>query len=70
MRCIERVVLEGAQRRGIDVVRAARLGRAKPSDITHYALFDAHGEQLRAPYVDYDELSLRSAALTGPDAAS
>ena len=70
VRCIERVVLEGAQRRGIDVVRAVRLGRAKPSDITHYALFDARGEQLCAPYVDYDELSLRSPAGTGPAAAS
>jgi glycosyltransferase involved in cell wall biosynthesis len=68
--CIEQVVREGAQRRGIDVVRAERLGRAKPFDITHYALFDASGEQLRAPYVDYDELSLRPAAVTGADAAS
>ena len=49
VRCIERIVLEGAQRRGIDVVRAVRLGRAKPFDITHYALFDASGLQLRAP---------------------
>jgi glycosyltransferase involved in cell wall biosynthesis len=70
VRCIERIVLEGAQRRGIDVVRAVRLGRAKPFDITHYALFDASGEQLRAPYVDYEELSLRSLAVTEPDASS
>lgn len=70
VRCNERIVLEGAQRRGIDVVRAERLGRAKPFDITHYALFDGRGRQLRAPYVDYDELSLRSFAATEPDAAS
>lgn len=70
VRCIERIMLEGAQRRGVDVERAVRLGRAKPFDITHYALFDASGEQLRAPYVDYDELSLRSFAAIDPDAAS
>jgi glycosyltransferase involved in cell wall biosynthesis len=70
VRCIERIVLEGAQRRGIDVARAVRLGRAKPFDITHYGLFDASGRQLRAPYVDYDELSLRWPAATGADAAS
>ena len=70
VRCIERIVLEGAQRRGIDVARAVRLGRAKPFDITHYALFDASGGQLRAPYVDYDELSLRWPAATEADAAS
>ena len=70
VRCNERIVLEGAQRRGIDVARAVRLGRAKPFDITHYALFDASGGQLRAPYVDYDELSLRWPAATEADAAS
>ena len=70
VRNIERIVAEGAQRRGIDVVRAVRLGRAKATDVAHYALFDASGEQLRAPYVDYDELGLRSPALTAPDAAS
>jgi len=70
VRCNERIVLEGAQRRGIDVARAVRLGRAKPFDITHYALFDASGRQLRAPYVDYDELSLRWPAATEADAAS
>lgn len=62
----ERIVLEGAQRRGVDVVRAARLGRARPSDLTHYALFGADGRQLRVPYFDYEELSLRSS----PDGAA
>jgi len=70
VRCNERIVLEGARRRAIDVAGAVRLGRAKPFDITHYALFDASGRQLRAPYVDYDELSLRWPAATEADAAS
>src|SRR5205823_6467221 len=70
VRCIERIVLEGAQRRQIEVVRAVRLGRARPSDLTHYALYDSRGEQLRAPYVDYEELSLRVPASADPATSS
>jgi hypothetical protein len=68
--CIERIVAEGAQRRGLDVARAVRLGRAKPSDLTHYGLYDARGKQLRAPYVDYDELSLRPPTGADPSTAA
>lgn len=56
---IERIVLEGAQRRGLDVVRAQRLGRAeRPADVAHYALYDGAGRRLSVPWFDYDELAL------------
>lgn len=61
--CIERIVLEGAQRRGLDVVRAQRLGRAeRPADVAHYALFDRADRRLSALWFDYDELRLAAIA--------
>jgi hypothetical protein len=61
--CVERIVLEGARRRGIDVVRAERIGRARePADAAHYALFRQSGERLGAPWFDYDELGLSDVA--------
>ena len=61
--CVERIVLEGAQRRGVGAVRAQRIGRAeRPADVAHYALFDGAGRRMSAPWFDYDELRLAAIA--------
>jgi glycosyltransferase involved in cell wall biosynthesis len=59
VRTRERIFVEAARRRGLDVERSVRLGRATPTHAPHYALFDSAGERISVPYFDYDTLAIR-----------
>jgi len=56
---IESIIVEAAQRRGFDVVRAKRIGRALPTHAAHYVLFDSSGARIKAPYFDYETYRIR-----------
>jgi glycosyltransferase involved in cell wall biosynthesis len=63
----DRILVEAARRRGLDVVSARRLGRAMPTHTPVYELVRQNGERLGAPYLDYESLALRP---DGPGASS
>lgn len=56
---IERIIVEAAQRRGFDVQRAKRIGRALPTHAAHYVLLNSGGVRIEAPYFDYETCRLK-----------
>lgn len=56
---IERIIVESAERRGFDVQRAKRIGRALPTHAAHYVLLDSGGIRVEAPYFDYETCRLK-----------
>ena len=56
---IESIIVESAQRRGLDIVSAKRLGRAFPTHAAHYVLFNSTGSRIEAPYFDYEACRIR-----------
>lgn len=65
---ISKILVEGAQRRKFDVQKAERIGRVKPTNAAHYALYNSANELLKFPYLDYDTLKINSLYMdkTGP----
>ena len=51
---IEQVISEAAIRRGFDVHMVRRLGRAYPTNSSHYALYDRGQIRIEVPYYDYE----------------
>lgn len=55
---IRNILVESAQRRGYDVHKAVRVGRAKPTNAAHYALYDSKQRLIELPYFDLNSLKI------------
>ena len=53
------IVMEAARRRGLEPVKAERLGRAAQTGVPQFGLYDEWGARLEASWFDYEALAIR-----------